>query len=158
MGLLRRNIRKAMMTRFQLRPANVKSHINGSITFAVRVGHPLYNAQRELVRVTTPDQFTDILKTELAAHGHDDMVVGRQGFVKDVVYVTFTNQALVDEAVERYGIHSMAAVVSQARLAGPQGETLVVDRAQVDAALEDDEFDFESVPVTAGLEMEDSEL
>lgn len=155
--LLRRKIRKQALVHFYITPANVKSHINGSITFAVRIGNHFGGTCHDLL--TLKSRLGDFFET----YGHQGMLAVREGtFRRSILYVTYSSEALVDEAVARYGLTGMRNALIVARGVLEQGSATILDQQAVtvlvDAAMSDDDFDFDAVPVTVGLDPEGSEL
>jgi hypothetical protein len=151
MALLRRRVRKELLTGLYLTAANVKSHINGSITIAVRRSGTFYSVE----------SLKNSVQGIFARNGREDMFVAREGYTNgDVLYVTYTSQAMVDEAIGRYGIRTMQYVLNNALEqveAGTEWANVVTEPEDVAAAMQDEDFDFDAVPVLAGTELEDSE-
>lgn len=142
--LLRRAIRKRLISSLQVRNENVVSHTNGSITIAMRG--------------ITPEEVRERCVAVFVDWGWDDMVQLRSGVRNLVAYVTFSSEALVTEAERRYGYsvrqHLEAA---QNMLNGSSMvSSVVASGPQVDIPEED--IDFAAITAAvAGLELEASE-
>lgn len=152
--LLRRRIRKQVMARLAWTPANVQSHVNGSITFMTRRS-PSY---------PDPDALERTVQQVFAQCGHE-AVTYQKGAFRGIVYLTVTNAGLAAEAEARYRTGAMRrwletyqaaqALAGQAQTAEVEAQREWADAvlAELEAELAED-FDFGEVQLP---ELEPSE-